>query len=54
MTQYNLAEDVFQSRQGYILSMTALQNKADRSSSPPLYEDPPSYDMAILMGYIWY
>ena len=31
------------------LSMAALASKAARSASPPLYEDPPSYEVAVKM-----
>ena len=31
------------------LSMAALASKAARSASPPLYEDPPSYEVAVMM-----
>ena len=33
----------------YVLSMSGLKEKADRTASPPPYDDPPSYDVALTM-----
>ena len=34
---------------GYVLSLASLTSKAARSASPPLYEDPPTYEVAVKM-----
>ena len=33
----------------YVLSLASLTSKAARSASPPLYEDPPTYEVAVKM-----
>ena len=33
----------------YVLSMSGLTEKAARTGSPPPYDDPPAYDVAITM-----
>ena len=43
------SEGLYNVSPAYIFSMASLQTKADRSASPPPYDDPPSYDMAITM-----
>ena len=43
------SETLYNIQPAYVFSMASLQSKADRNASPPPYDDPPSYDMAIAM-----
>ena len=43
------AEQLIEEQPAYVFSLTALTMKAERTASPPPYDDPPSYDVAIAM-----
>ena len=43
------AEQLIEDRPAYVLSLSELTMKAERLASPPPYDDPPSYDVAIAM-----
>ena len=43
------ADQLIEDQPAYVLSLSALTMKAERMASPPPYDDPPSYDVAIAM-----
>ena len=44
-----LGPGLYTNTPGYVLSLASLTSKAARSASPPLYEDPPAYEVAVKM-----